>query len=164
MYHFMSGYTAKVAGTEVGITEPTTTFSACFGAAFLPLHPAKYAALLGEKLNGTDINVWLINTGWTGGSYGVGSRMKLSYTRAMITASLTGQLDAVTFEKLPIFDLSMPTSCPNVPSEILNPRETWSDKNAYDATAKSLAEKFVKNFEKFAAETDASILAAAPKV
>ena len=164
MYHFMSGYTAKVAGTEVGITEPTTTFSACFGAAFLPLHPAKYAALLGDKLNGTDINVWLINTGWTGGSYGVGSRMKLSYTRAMITAALTGQLDGVTFEKLPIFDLSMPTSCPNVPSEILNPRETWSDKNAYDATAKSLAEKFVKNFEKFAAETDASILAAAPKV
>jgi phosphoenolpyruvate carboxykinase (ATP) len=164
MYHFMSGYTAKVAGTEVGITEPTTTFSACFGAAFLPLHPAKYAALLGEKLNGTDINVWLINTGWTGGSYGVGSRMKLSYTRAMITAALTGQLDAVTFEKLPVFDLSMPSSCPDVPSEILNPRETWSDKNAYDATAKSLAEKFVKNFEKFAAETDASILAAAPKV
>jgi phosphoenolpyruvate carboxykinase (ATP) len=163
MYHFMSGYTAKVAGTEVGITEPTTTFSACFGAAFLPLHPAKYAKLLGEKLDGTDIKVWLINTGWTGGSYGVGSRMKLSYTRAMITAALTGKLDNVTYETLPVFDLAMPTTCEGVPSEILNPRATWADKNAYDTTASNLAEKFVKNFEKFAAETDASILAAAPK-
>ena len=163
MYHFMSGYTAKVAGTEVGITEPTTTFSACFGAAFLPLHPAKYAKLLGEKLNGKDIKVWLINTGWTGGSYGVGSRMKLSYTRAMITAALTGKLDDVKFEMLPIFDLEMPTSCEGVPSEILNPRATWSDKVAYDETANNLAAKFVKNFEKFAAETDPTILAAAPK-
>ena len=163
MYHFMSGYTAKVAGTEVGITEPTTTFSACFGAAFLPLHPAKYAKLLGDKLHGTDIKVWLINTGWTGGSYGVGSRMKLSYTRAMITAALTGKLDNVTYETLPVFDLAMPTSCEGVPSEILNPRATWADKNAYDTTASNLAEKFVKNFEKFAAETDDSILAAAPK-
>jgi phosphoenolpyruvate carboxykinase (ATP) len=159
----MSGYTAKVAGTEVGITEPTTTFSACFGAAFLPLHPAKYAKLLGDKLHGTEIKVWLINTGWTGGSYGVGSRMKLSYTRAMITAALTGKLDNVTFETLPVFDLAMPTSCEGVPSEILNPRATWADKNAYDTTASNLAEKFVKNFEKFAAETDESILAAAPK-
>ena len=163
MYHFMSGYTAKVAGTEVGITEPTTTFSACFGAAFLPLHPAKYAKLLGDKLHGTDIKVWLINTGWTGGSYGVGSRMKLSFTRAMITAALTGKLDNVTYETLPVFDLAMPTSCEGVPSEILNPRATWADKNAYDTTASNLAEKFVKNFEKFAAETDESILAAAPK-
>lgn len=163
MYHFMSGYTAKVAGTEVGITEPTTTFSACFGAAFLPLHPAKYAKLLGEKLNGKDIKVWLINTGWTGGSYGVGSRMKLSYTRAMITAALTGKLDDVKFETLPIFDLEMPTACEGVPSEILNPRMTWSDKAAYDETANNLATKFVKNFEKFAAETDSTILAAAPK-
>ena len=163
MYHFMSGYTAKVAGTEVGITEPTTTFSACFGAAFLPLHPAKYAKLLGEKLNGKDIKVWLINTGWTGGSYGVGSRMKLSYTRAMITAALTGKLDDVKFETLPIFDLEMPTACEGVPSEILNPRMTWADKAAYDETANNLATKFVKNFEKFAAETDSAILAAAPK-
>ena len=163
MYHFMSGYTAKVAGTEVGITEPTTTFSACFGAAFLPLHPAKYAKLLGEKLNGKDIKVWLINTGWTGGTYGVGSRMKLSYTRAMITAALTGKLDDVKFEMLPIFDLEMPTACEGVPSEILNPRMTWADKAAYDETANNLAAKFVKNFEKFAAETDPTILAAAPK-
>ncbi|MEN9302908.1 MAG: phosphoenolpyruvate carboxykinase [Bacteroidota bacterium] len=164
MYHFMSGYTAKVAGTEVGITEPTTTFSAGFGAAFLPLHPAKYAKLLGEKLEGTDINVWLINTGWSGGSYGVGSRMKLSYTRSMITAALTGKLNNVTFEKLPIFDLAFPTECDGVPSELLNPRNTWADKSAYDETANNLAGKFVKNFEKFAAETSAEILAAAPKV
>jgi len=164
MYHFMSGYTAKVAGTEVGITEPTTTFSAGFGAAFLPLHPAKYAALLGEKLDGTDINVWLINTGWSGGSYGVGSRMKLSYTRAMITAALTGKLNGVSFESMPFFDLAFPTTCEGVPSELLNPRNTWADKSAYDQTAANLAAKFVENFEKFAAETDASILAAAPKV
>jgi phosphoenolpyruvate carboxykinase (ATP) len=164
MYHFMSGYTAKVAGTEVGITEPTTTFSACFGAAFLPLHPAKYAKLLGEKLDGKDINVWLVNTGWTGGSYGVGSRMKLSYTRAMITAALTGKLDNVTYEKLPVFELAIPTTCEGVPSEILNPRGTWGDKNAYDETANNLATKFVTNFEKYAAETSQDILNAAPKV
>jgi phosphoenolpyruvate carboxykinase (ATP) len=164
MYHFMSGYTAKVAGTEVGITEPTTTFSACFGKAFLPLHPAKYAKLLGEKLDGTDIKVWLINTGWTGGSYGTGSRMKLSYTRAMITAALNGQLDHTAFDTLPVFELAFPTSCPEVPAEILNPRATWADKDAYDRTAKHLAEQFVKNFEQFAAETSVDILAAAPKV
>ena len=164
MYHFMSGYTAKVAGTEMGITEPTTTFSACFGAAFLPLHPAKYATLLGDKLNGTDIKVWLINTGWTGGSYGVGHRMKLSHTRSMITAALTGKLDNVGYETLPIFDLAIPTSCENVPSEILNPRSTWVDKTAYDETANNLAGKFVKNFEKYAAETSSEIKAAAPKV
>jgi phosphoenolpyruvate carboxykinase (ATP) len=164
MYHFMSGYTAKVAGTEVGITEPTTTFSACFGAAFLPLHPARYAKLLGEKLDGTDINVWLVNTGWTGGSYGVGHRMKLSYTRAMISAALTGKLDDIAFSTLPVFNLSMPTQCEGVPSEILNPRDTWADKALYDQTARNLAGKFIANFEKFSAETDAAILAAAPVV
>jgi phosphoenolpyruvate carboxykinase (ATP) len=164
MYHFMSGYTAKVAGTEMGITEPTTTFSACFGKAFLPLHPAKYAKLLGEKLEGTDIKVWLINTGWTGGSYGVGSRMKLSYTRAMITAALEGKLNDVTYDTLPVFDLAIPTSCEGVPAEILNPRSTWADKNAYDETANNLAGQFVRNFEQFASETSADILAAAPKV
>ena len=164
MYHFMSGYTAKVAGTEMGITEPTTTFSACFGKAFLPLHPAKYAKLLGEKLEGTDIKVWLINTGWTGGSYGVGSRMKLSYTRAMITAALEGKLNDVTYDTLPVFDLAIPTSCDGVPAEILNPRTTWADKNAYDDTANNLAGQFVRNFEQFASETSADILAAAPKV
>jgi phosphoenolpyruvate carboxykinase (ATP) len=164
MYHFMSGYTAKVAGTEMGITEPTTTFSACFGKAFLPLHPAKYAKLLGEKLEGTDIKVWLINTGWTGGSYGVGSRMKLSYTRQMITAALEGKLNDVAFDTLPVFDLAIPTSCEGVPAEILNPRGTWTDKNAYDETANNLAGQFVKNFEQYASETSADILAAAPKV
>jgi phosphoenolpyruvate carboxykinase (ATP) len=164
MYHFMSGYTAKVAGTEVGVTEPTTTFSAGFGAAFLPLHPAKYAELLGEKLDRANINVWLLNTGWSGGSYGVGSRMKLSYTRAMITAALTGKLDGVHFEALPVFDLAFPSSCDGVPSELLNPRNTWSDKDQYDRTANGLAAKFVKNFEKFAEETSSDILAASPKV
>jgi phosphoenolpyruvate carboxykinase (ATP) len=162
MYHFMSGYTAKVAGTEVGITEPTTTFSAGFGAAFLPLHPAKYAQLLGEKLEGTEIQVWLINTGWTGGSYGTGSRMKLSYTRAMITAALEGALDEVPFETLPVFNLSVPMSCPGVPSTLLNPRNTWENKSEYDATAERLAEKFIVNFKKFEAGTAQEILAAAP--
>jgi phosphoenolpyruvate carboxykinase (ATP) len=164
MYHFMSGYTAKVAGTEVGVTEPTTTFSAGFGAAFLPLHPAAYAKLLGDKLDRANINVWLLNTGWSGGSYGVGSRMKLSYTRAMITAALTGKLDGVHFEVLPVFDLAFPSSCDGVPSELLNPRNTWSDKDQYDRTANGLAAKFVKNFEKFAEGTSSDILAASPKV
>jgi phosphoenolpyruvate carboxykinase (ATP) len=120
--------------------------------------------LLGDKLAGTDIKVWLINTGWTGGSYGVGSRMKLSYTRAMITAALTGKLDNVKFETLPVFDLSVPTECENVPTEILNPRQTWADKAAFDETEMNLANQFVKNFEQFAAETTEDILAAAPKV
>lgn len=164
MYHFMSGYTAKVAGTEVGITEPTTTFSACFGAAFLPLHPAKYAELLGEKLSNSETKVWLVNTGWSGGSYGVGSRIKLAYTRAMITAALEGELDATKFDTLPVFELSYPTSCPNVPDDILNPKQTWENSSAYDDTAAKLASKFVENFETFKDETTSSILAAAPKV
>ena len=164
MYHFMSGYTAKVAGTEVGVTEPTTTFSAGFGAAFLPLHPAKYAKLLGEKLDHANINVWLLNTGWSGGSYGVGSRMKLSYTRAMITAALTGKLKDVNYETLPIFDLAFPSFCDGVPAELLNPRNTWSDKELYDQTANGLAAKFVKNFEKFAEGTSSDILDASPKI
>jgi phosphoenolpyruvate carboxykinase (ATP) len=163
MYHFMSGYTAKVAGTEVGITEPTTTFSAGFGAAFLPLHPAKYAELLGAKLEGTDIRVWLINTGWTGGSYGVGSRMKLSYTRAMITAALEGKLDHVAFETLPVFQLAIPTACEGVPTDLLNPRNTWEDPAMYDQTALSLAQKFQNNFRKFEAETASAIVEAGPK-
>ena len=164
MYHFMSGYTAKVAGTEMGITEPQTTFSACFGAAFLPLHPAKYAELLGEKLNGTNINVWLVNTGWYGGSYGVGERMKLSFTRAMITAAMNGRLDNVEYITQPVFELAIPTSCPGVPTEILNPKDTWADKAAFDETVNSLGAKFVKNFEKYEAETSEAIRSAAPKV
>jgi phosphoenolpyruvate carboxykinase (ATP) len=164
MYHFISGYTAKVAGTEVGVTEPQQTFSACFGAAFLPLHPTKYAELLGAKMREHNVNVWLINTGWSGGSYGVGSRMKLRFTRSMITAAMNGQLDNVEFKTHQVFGLAMPTAVPDVPSELLLPRETWSDKDAYDATANKLAAAFVKNFQKYADFANAEILAGAPKV
>ena len=164
MYSFISGYTAKVAGTEAGVTEPQATFSACFGKAFLPLHPGKYAKMLGEKLKANpNINVWLVNTGWTGGPYGIGSRMKLSYTRAMITAALNGSLNKVDFETHPVFGYMMPSACPNVPAELLNPRNTWADKSAYDAQANKLANMFVSNFEQFAAGVDTEILAAAPK-
>ncbi|SMB98935.1 phosphoenolpyruvate carboxykinase (ATP) [Hymenobacter roseosalivarius DSM 11622] len=164
MYHFMSGYTAKVAGTEMGITEPQTTFSACFGAVFLPLHPTKYAEMLGQKMDeNPDVNVWLINTGWTGGSYGTGSRMKLSYTRAMITAALNGDLNDVEFTKHPVFGVEVPATVPNVPADILDPRNTWADKEAYDKTAASLAEKFVSNFKKYADFANEEILAGAPK-
>ncbi|PJJ60638.1 phosphoenolpyruvate carboxykinase (ATP) [Hymenobacter chitinivorans DSM 11115] len=165
MYHFMSGYTAKVAGTEMGVTEPQTTFSACFGAVFLPLHPTKYAEMLGQKMDeNPDVNVWLINTGWTGGSYGVGSRMKLGYTRAMITAALNGELHDVTFTKHPIFGIEVPAAVPGVPADILDPRNTWSDKEAYDKTAAALADKFVNNFQKYADFANEEILAGAPKV
>lgn len=164
MYHFISGYTAKVAGTEVGIKEPTLTFSACFGKAFLPLHPTKYAELLGKKLKENKVNVWLINTGWTGGAFGTGTRMKLSYTRSMIAAAINGLLDKVRYETLPIFALSIPTGCPNVPDEILNPRNTWKDKSAYDAKAAVLASSFINNFEQFAKAANAEIMEAAPKL
>ncbi|KGE87118.1 MAG: phosphoenolpyruvate carboxykinase (ATP) [Phaeodactylibacter xiamenensis] len=164
MYHFMSGYTAKVAGTEAGITEPQATFSACFGAPFMPLHPAEYAEMLGEKMQAHNVNVWLVNTGWTGGAYGTGHRMSLKYTRAMITAALRGELDDVDYHTHEIFGLSMPVSCPNVPDEVLDPKQTWADSDAYDAKANDLAERFNKNFEKFAAKTSDEILAAAPKV
>jgi len=164
MYHFISGYTAKVAGTEAGVTEPQATFSACFGKAFLPLHPAKYAEMLGKKLNANpDIRVWLINTGWSGGSYGVGSRMKLSYTRAMITAALEGQLDEVDFENHPVFGLAMPKTCYNVPSELLNPRNTWANASEYDKKANHLAELFNKNFKQYADGCSEEILSASPK-
>ena len=165
MYLFMSGYTAKVAGTEMGITEPQTTFSACFGAVFLPLHPTKYAEMLGKKMDeNPDINVWLINTGWTGGAYGTGHRMKLPYTRAMITAALEGKLTDVKYRKHPIFGLEVPGAVPGVPSEILDPRNTWADKEAYDKTAAALAEKFVQNFKKYAEFANEEILAGAPSV
>lgn len=162
MYQFISGYTAKVAGTEAGVTEPKSTFSACFGAPFLPLHPGKYAEMLGNKMREHAVNVWMINTGWSGGSYGVGSRMKLSYTRAMITAALNGDLDHVQFEAHPVFGMMMPVSCPNVPSEMLNPRNTWADTNAYDVKAKDLAQQFINNFSKYAAGVSEEILQAAP--
>ncbi|EOZ98491.1 Phosphoenolpyruvate carboxykinase [Indibacter alkaliphilus LW1] len=163
MYHFISGYTAKVAGTEVGVTEPKTTFSACFGAAFLPLHPTKYAELFGEKMEKHQVNVWLINTGWTGGPYGVGSRMKLKYTRAMITAALNGELDNVSYRKHSVFGVAIPESCPNVPDEVLSPRATWADKEAYDKKARELGAEFIKNFEKYRDFATEDILAGAPK-
>ena len=164
MYQFISGYTAKVAGTEAGVTEPKATFSACFGAPFLPLHPGKYAAMLGKKMTEHKVNVWMINTGWSGGPYGIGSRMKLGYTRAMITAALDGKLDNVQYEAHPVFGMMMPKECEGVPAEILNPRNTWTDKEAYDEKAKDLAQQFIKNFEKYASGVDEEILAAAPKV
>ncbi len=164
MYQFISGYTAKVAGTEAGIKEPQSTFSACFGAPFLPLHPGKYAEMLGNKMKEHKVNVWMINTGWSGGPYGVGQRMKLAYTRAMITAALEGKLDNVLFEAHPVFGMMMPTECPGVPAEVLNPRNTWSDKNQYDAKAKQLGAEFLKNFEKYASGVNEEILAAAPKI
>jgi len=163
MYQFISGYTAKVAGTEAGVTEPKPTFSACFGAPFLPLHPGKYAKMLGEKMQKHQVNVWMVNTGWTGGPYGVGSRMKLNYTRAMITAALEGKLANLSFTTDPIFGMSIPTECPGVPTELLNPRNTWEDKAAYDEKAKYLAGLFRKNFEKYADGVSAAILDAAPK-
>ncbi len=164
MYQFISGYTAKVAGTEAGVTEPKSTFSACFGAPFLPLHPGRYAAMLGEKLRKHDVKVWMINTGWTGGGYGTGSRMKLGYTRAMITAALEGKLDNVEFVNHPVFGMAVPQSCPNVPAELLNPRNTWADKTAYDTAVRNLAQQFIRNFEKYAAGVQEEVLEAAPAV
>jgi len=164
MYHFISGYTAKVAGTEVGITEPTTTFSACFGKAFLPLHPARYAELLGKKLKESGARVWLVNTGWSGGAFGTGSRIKLSYTRSLITAALNGDLENVGYDTLPVFGLKYPKDCPNVPSDILNPRDTWSDKTAYDAKAQDLAAAFIKNFAQYTEGTSEEIINAGPKI
>lgn len=161
-YHFISGYTAKVAGTEAGITEPQPNFSACFGAPFMPLHPTKYAELLSKKMKDANVKVWLINTGWTGGPYGVGSRMKLKYTRAMITAALNGELDDVAYEDHKVFGIAKPQTCPNVPSEILNPRNTWEDPALYDKKAVELAQKFKANFAKFEEFANAEIMAGAP--
>jgi phosphoenolpyruvate carboxykinase (ATP) len=163
MYHFISGYTAKVAGTEAGVTEPQSTFSACFGKAFLPLHPAKYADMLGEKMKQHDARVWLVNTGWSGGAYGTGERMKLKFTRAMIGAALRGELDKVEYTEHPVFGVSYPVSCPNVPAEILDARSTWKDKAAYDATAEKLAKQFNDNFAKYKDGCSAETLAAAPR-
>jgi len=164
MFHFVSGYTAKVAGTEAGITEPQATFSACFGKAFLPLHPATYAGLLGEKMKKQNVNVWLVNTGWSGGPYGVGKRIKLSYTRAMISAVLNGALENTEFITDPVFGLQMPVSCPNVPSEILNPRITWDDGQKYDSKANELSIAFMQNFKQFGDFANVEMRAALPKV
>lgn len=164
MYHYISGYTAKVAGTEAGINEPQATFSACFGKAFLPLHPTKYAEILGDKMKENKVNVWLVNTGWTGGPYGIGSRMKLSFTRAMINAAIKGKLNHVNFEEHPIFGFMMPLSCPDVPSEILNPKNTWLDKGSYDQKAIELAHAFVSNFKQFDDFAGDEIKSANPRI
>ena len=161
-YHFLSGYTARVAGTEKGVSEPQATFSACFGEPFLPLPPAIYAKQLGEKLNQHQVDCWLVNTGWTGGPYGEGERMKIGHTRTMIHAALSGQLAPVPAEPDPIFGLAVPVACPDVPSELLIPRHTWRDREAYDRTAKKLAGMFRQNFEKFAGEVAEEVRAAGP--
>ncbi len=163
MYHFISGYTAKVAGTEEGVTEPQTAFSACFGAPFLPLHPTKYAEMLGRRMEKHNVRVWLINTGWSGGEYGTGERIKLKFTRAMITAALEGKLDNVDYTTHEIFGLAMPNECEGVPTEILNPKNTWKDKDAYDKKANHLANEFIKNFAQFESAANDEIMEAAPK-
>jgi len=165
MYFFLSGFTSKVAGTEAGVTEPQTTFSTCFGAPFLPLHPTKYAELLGKKLTeNPNIKVWLLNTGYTGGPYGIGKRMSLPHTRALITAALTGKMNTIEYVKHPVFGVSIPTSCDGVPSEVLDPRKTWSDTANYDAKSNELAAAFNLNFAKYADAASDEIKAAAPKV
>ena len=162
MYHFISGYTAKVAGTEAGVTEPKATFSACFGAPFMVLHPTVYAELLGEKIIKHGAKCWLVNTGWTGGAYGVGKRMSIKHTRAMLNAALNGKLDNVETYVDPFFNLIVPKTCEGVPAEVLNPRNTWNDKNKYDETAKKLANMFIKNFEQFAEGTSEEIRKSGP--
>ena len=151
MYHFLNGYTAKVAGTEVGVKEPQATFSPCFGGPFLVWHPQKYADLLADRIRTHKSNVWLVNTGWSGGPYGVGSRMKLAWTRGIVDAIHAGQLQDAPTAVDPIFGLHVVTSCPGVPSEILNPRQTWPDPAAYDVTARKLAAMFAENHAQFAA-------------
>ncbi len=164
MYQFISGYTAKVAGTEEGINKPKPVFSACFASPFIPLHPAVYAEMLGRKMKEQKVNVWMVNTGWTGGPYGEGKRMKLPFTRAMISAALNGNLDDAEFEPHPVFGVLMPKVCPCVPSIILNPRNTWKNKKAYDKKAKELAIRFIENFKKFSDHAGDEILAAAPVI
>lgn len=164
MYHFISGYTARVAGTEKGVTEPSPVFSACYGAPFMPLHPQRYAELLGRRLTQHGAQVWLINTGWSGGPYGVGQRIRIPHTRAMVNAVLDGRLDAVPMRIDPIFGLQIPESCPDVPAEILDPRNTWSNGADYDAQARKLAGLFAANFAKFADQVDPRIAAAGPQV
>ncbi|MFN8280056.1 MAG: phosphoenolpyruvate carboxykinase (ATP) [Saprospiraceae bacterium] len=162
MYHFISGYTAKVAGTEAGVTEPKATFSACFGAPFLPLHPTEYATLLGERIRKYNPSIWLVNTGWTGGPYGIGQRMKLSYTRAMLSSALSGELDHAEYATHEVFGLKYPTGCSNVPDHVLNPRNTWADTGLYDQKARELARRFNNNFDKYRPKATAEIIAAEP--
>lgn len=163
MYHFLSGYTAKVAGTEKGVTEPQATFSTCFGAPFMVHHPTVYARMLGEKIEKYNVKCWLINTGWSGGPYGVGSRMSIKYTRAMVRAVLNGELNKVEFVTDPIFGLAIPAACPEVPPEVLNPRNTWQDGAAYDAKARHLARLFADNFTQYADQASEAVRAAGPQ-
>jgi phosphoenolpyruvate carboxykinase (ATP) len=164
MYHFLSGYTAKVAGTEKGLgNEPEATFSTCFGAPFMPRHPSVYASLLGEKIVSQNVTCWLVNTGWTGGAYGVGKRISIKYTRALLNAALHGGLDAVTFELDPHFGLSVPQACEGVPSDVLNPRDTWPDKSNYEKTAANLVGRFAQNFVQFEQYVEDDVRAAAPR-
>ena len=162
MYHFLSGYTAKVAGTEKGVTEPKATFSTCFGAPFLPLPPSRYATMLGERIARHEVRVWLVNTGWTGGAYGTGRRMKIAHTRAMIRAALAGALDHVAYERDPVFNLDVPCECPGVPSDVLKPRTTWPSAADYDAQAAKLAKMFADNFHTFEADVAPDVRAAGP--
>jgi phosphoenolpyruvate carboxykinase (ATP) len=164
MYQFISGYTAKVAGTETGIRDPKSTFSACFGAPFLPLHPGKYAEMLGRKMKEHQVKVWMVNTGWTGGPYLAGTRIALSHTRAMIKAALAGLLDSAEYENHPIFGVAIPKSCPGVHADILNPANTWSNKSDYDQKARDLAGQFIRNFEKYKKDVSVEILTGAPKI
>ena len=163
-YHFISGYTAKLAGTEVGVKEPEATFSACFGAPFMPRHPGEYAAMLADRLARYGVKAWLVNTGWTGGPYGTGERMNINHTRSMVRAALSGALDEVETVTDPVFGVEVPTSCPDVPAEVLQPRSTWADGDAYDRQANSLARMFVENFGPYADGVPESVRSAGPRV
>ena len=163
MYHFISGYTAKLAGTEVGVKEPSATFSTCFGAPFMPRHPSVYAEMLGERMDRHEVPVWLVNTGWTGGPYGVGERMNITWTRQMVRAALSGALDNVPTRTDPTFGFEVPTHCPDVPTEVLWPRDTWADKDAYDARASQLAQMFVDNFKQYEDRVSEAVRAAGPR-
>jgi phosphoenolpyruvate carboxykinase (ATP) len=157
MYHFLSGYTAKVAGTEAGVTEPSATFSTCFGGPFMALSPTVYGELLRAKIARHKVTCWLVNTGWSGGPFGVGSRMKIAYSRALVSAALDGTLNAGFFEKDEFFGLEIPTACTGVPQEVLQPRKTWADKAKYDATSARLVGMFKENFEKYAPHVSAEV-------
>ncbi len=162
MYHFLSGYTAKVAGTERGVKDPQATFSACFGAPFMPLHPVRYAELLREKIQQHNCKVWLVNTGWTGGPYGTGDRMKLAYTRAMVSAVLNSDLDDAETYVEPFFGLSVPTSINGIPNQVFRPRDTWRDRDGYDKQASKLADMFAANFQQFAGQVSEEVRTAGP--
>jgi len=164
MYHFLSGYTAKLAGTEVGIDEPQATFSACFGDPFMPLHPTVYAKMLGERMAKHGTSCWLVNSGWSGGPYGEGHRMKIGITRALLAAAFSGALDGASFKPDPMFNVLIPDSCPGVPQEVLIPKNTWRDKSAYDRKAQELASRFQSNFAPYAEYAGPEIRAAGPSV